>query len=104
MTSEYTYESDPLRGYINQIKTENEALKKRIVELEESLKKYTSTHRQKKYYENHSNDVIQKNKEYTKKVRETNPEKVKEWNRTAYLKRKEKLKAERDAKKTIYKS
>jgi hypothetical protein len=43
--------------------------------------------------------VIQKNKEYTKKVRETNPEKVKEWNLTAYLKRKEKLKEDRDAKK-----
>jgi hypothetical protein len=38
--------------------------------------------------------LIQKNKEYTKKVRETKPEKVKEWNRTAYLKRKEKLKAD----------
>jgi hypothetical protein len=85
--------------YITQIEKENEALKKRVFELEESLKKYTSTHRQKKYYEKNADDVIQKNKEYTKKVRETNPDKVKEWNRTAYLKRKEKLKAERDAKK-----
>jgi hypothetical protein len=56
--------------YITQIETENEELKKRVFELEESLKKYTSTHRQKKYYENHTEDVIQKNKEYTKKVRE----------------------------------
>lgn len=48
--------------YITQIETENEALKKRVFELDESLKKYKSTHRQKKYYENHADDVIQKGK------------------------------------------
>jgi cell division septum initiation protein DivIVA len=51
--------------YITQIKTENEALKKRVFELEESLKKYTSTHRQKKYYEKNADDVIQKNYIYS---------------------------------------
>jgi hypothetical protein len=84
--------------YITQIETENDTLKKRISDLEDSLKKYKSTHRQKKYYENHAEEVVQKNKEYTKKVRESNPDKIREWNRTAYLKRKEKLK-ERNAKK-----
>ena len=74
---------------------ENKELKKRIEELEERLKTYTSTHRQKKYYENHSDDIKQKTKIYIKKIKETNPEKIKEWNHRAYLKRKEKLKNEK---------
>ena len=77
---------------------ENDELKKRICDLEDELKKYKSTHRQKKYYEKHTETIKLKNKEYTEKMRETNPEKIKEWNRTAYLKRKDKLKVDRDKK------
>jgi cell division septum initiation protein DivIVA len=81
---------------MDKIMEENEQLKKRIEELEERLKSYTSTHRQKKYYENHSDVIKQKTKEYSQKLKETNPEKIKEWNHRAYLKRKDKLKNEKN--------
>lgn len=68
-----------------------EELKKRVEELEERLKAYTSTHRQKKYYEKNKEQIIEKTKEYNKNhKRIIDPEKIKEYNRKAYLKRKEK--------------
>ena len=74
---------------------ENKELKKRIEELEERLKTYTSTHRQKKYYEKNKEQIIEKTKEYNKNhKRIIDPEKIKEYNRKAYLKRKEKSQTE----------
>lgn len=67
-------------------------------ELVEKLNTYTSTHRQRKYYEKNAEDIKQKNKEYISRLKEKEPSKIKEWNRTAYLKRKDKLKEERDTK------
>jgi hypothetical protein len=70
---------------------ENELLKKKIAELEERLKNYNSTERYKKYYENEINaeKVKERNKNYLKKMQETNPEKLKELRHNAYLRRKE---------------
>ena len=70
---------------------ENEFLKKKIAELEERLKNYNSTERYKKYYENEINaeKVKERNKNYLKKIQETNPEKLKELRHNAYLRRKE---------------
>jgi len=68
------------------VKEENEQLKKRIVELEEHLKKYTAPARSKTYYENHKEDLLEKMKKY-----KPTPEQIKERNRKAYLKRKEKM-------------
>jgi len=76
----------------NIMKAEIEALKNKNTELEEKLKTYTSNHRHKKYYDNNTEVVIQRAKTYMDKIKETNPDKIKEWRHTAYLNRKEKLK------------
>ena len=68
------------------LKQENEQLKKRIAELEEHLKKYTAPARSKTYYENHKEELLEKMKKYKQ-----TPEQIKEKNRKAYLKRKEKM-------------
>ena len=72
---------------------EIEELKKRNQELEDKLKLYTNPERNKKYYEKNSNIVKEKAKIYMDKIKETNPEKLKEWRHQAYLNRKAKLKA-----------
>ena len=75
---------------IDIIKNENAELKQKIVELEERLKKYTDN--TKKYYENHKEEIKQKVKEYKEKTNyKVSDEKKKEYNRQAYLNRKEKL-------------
>ncbi len=73
--------------------TENILLKDKINELTEHLKKYTSPKRNKKYYENHKEEIINKAMIYKEKHKDKkpDPEKIKEYNRRAYLKRKEKL-------------
>jgi len=68
------------------LKQENEDLKKRVAELEEHLKKYTAPKRSKTYYENHKEELLEKMKKY-----KPTPEQIKEKNRKAYLKRKEKM-------------
>ena len=73
------------------IKKDLEELKIKNQELEEKLKSYTSNHRHKKYYENNTEIVKERAKKYMDKVKETNPEKLKEWRHNAYIKRKAKL-------------
>ena len=80
----------------NTMKQEIDELKKKNEELETRLKIYTSNHRHKKYYDNNTEIVKQRAKNYMEKVKETNPEKLKEWRHTAYLKRKEKLKSQEE--------
>jgi hypothetical protein len=46
----------------------------------------------KNYYENNKEIFNEKAKQRLKKIAEENPEKIKEYRRNAYLKRKEKLK------------
>ena len=78
---------------INILKLEIEELKKKNVDLEEKLKLYTNPERNKKYYEKNSDIVKEKAKNYMEKIKETNPEKLKEWRHNAYLNRKAKLKS-----------
>ena len=68
------------------LKKENEELQLRIQELEERLKKYTAPARSKTYYENHKEELLEKMKKYKQ-----TPEQIKERNKKAYLKRKEKM-------------
>ena len=77
------------------IKKENEELKKKNAELEERLKKYTSGKNHKKYYEKNKEKVMESGANYLSKLKEENPEKLKEYRRRAYLKRKEKLQKEK---------
>ena len=71
------------------LKKENEELRNKVIELEERLKKYTAPARSKTYYENHKEELLEKMKKY-----KPSPEQIKEKNRKAYLKRKEKLENE----------
>ena len=73
-----------------QVIKENQLLKEENDLLKEKLTKYMSQH--KNYYENNKEIVNQKAKQRLKKIAEENPEKIKEYRRNAYLKRKEKLK------------
>jgi len=68
------------------LKEENEKFKKQ-------LENYNAS--RKSYYEKNKDLVNQKAKERLKKLAEDNPEKLKEINRKAYLKRKEKLEKEK---------
>ncbi len=68
------------------LRKENEDLKNKVVELEEKLKKYTAPSRSKIYYENHKDELLEKMKKYKQ-----TPEQIKERNRKAYLKKKEKI-------------
>ena len=75
----------------NKLKEENEELKKKILELEERLKIYTNNESHKKYYEKNNETIKEKARNYMSKLKDTNPEKLKEWRHNAYLKRKAKL-------------
>jgi hypothetical protein len=79
---------------INTILEENERLKQRVSELEERLKNYTNPPAHQSFYEKNKEKIIKESAERLKKLNQTNPEKIKEYRRTAYLKRKEKLKNE----------
>jgi hypothetical protein len=72
--------------------SENKLLKEENILLKEKLDKYMSQH--KNYYENNKQIINEKAKQRLKKISEENPEKIKEYRRNAYLKRKEKLKNE----------
>jgi len=77
---------------IDDIIEENKHLKAKNSELEEKLKKYTNSIGHKKYYENNKKIVMEKGAKCLQKLKEDNPEKLKEYRRKAYLNRKEKLK------------
>lgn len=70
---------------------------KLLIEENERLKKLLENYNnsRKSYYEKNKDIVNQKAKERLKKLADENPEKLKEINRKAYLKRKEKLEKEK---------
>jgi predicted MPP superfamily phosphohydrolase len=76
------------------IKKENEELKKTNTELEERLKKYTNGDNHKRYYEKNKEKVKEIGTNYLQKLKEENPEKLKEYRKRAYQKRKEKINQE----------
>ena len=86
---------------ISKLKHEIEELKNKNNELEEKLKLYTNPTRNKKYYQKNSDIVKEKAKNYMKNLKESNPEKLKEWRHQAYLNRKAKLNTQQDNKKKL---
>jgi len=68
-------------------------LEKDLLETKEHLKKYTAPKRSKKFYQEHKEELIQKMKEYQQlnPPKPVSSEKRKEYNKIAYLKKKEKL-------------
>lgn len=65
------------------------ALKEEIQQLKTQLEKYVNP--RKTYYENNKEYIKAQAKEGLKKLAQENPDKLKEYRRRAYLKRKEKL-------------
>jgi hypothetical protein len=77
------------------LEEENKKLQDELIQTKEHLKKYTAPTRSKTYYENHKEEIIQKVKEHKQNTNYTyiaSPEQKKEWARTAYLNKKEKIK------------
>ncbi len=79
---------------ISEMKQKIEKMEIYIKELEEHLKKYTNNNRHLKYYENNKEVVKERTKNYMEKMKVENPEKLKEWRRNYYLKKKEKIQSE----------
>jgi len=67
-------------------------LKQTIQNMQTQLEKYTNNDRHKKYYEKNKDRVKENAKLYLNKLKEENPEKLKEYRHRAYLKRKERTK------------
>ena len=74
---------------IKQLQEKNKELEEEIIQLKNKLKIYTAPIRNKKYYKNHKEEIIQQNKEYKSTL---SIEKKKEYAKKAYLKKKEKEK------------
>ena len=77
---------------ITELVKENEKLKNEIIELKEQLKKYTYGNTHRRYYEKNKEKVKELGANYLKKLKEDNPEKLKEYRRTAYENKKKKSK------------
>jgi hypothetical protein len=73
------------------------ALQLKIEDLEVRLKKYTNGENHKRYYEKNKTKIKESGSLYLQKLKEENPEKIKEYSRKAYLKKKQK-KEEEEAK------
>ena len=78
------------------LKKENDELKQRINELEQHLKKYTNSKGHQEYYEKNKEIIKKKGTINLTKLKEENPEKLKEYRRTYYLKKKENMKQQED--------
>lgn len=68
---------------ISELVTENERLKKENEELKEHLKKYTYSNSHKKYYKTNKKQVMENGAKYLQKLKEENPEKLREYRRRA---------------------
>jgi hypothetical protein len=79
---------------VSELKLKLEKMEKYVKELEDNLKKYTNNNRHLKYYENNKEVVKERTKNYVEKLKNENPDKLKEWRRNYYLKKKEKKKDE----------
>jgi hypothetical protein len=73
---------------LKQFKDENAFLKQRIEELEIRLKKYTNGDNHKRYYEKNKEKIKELGSSYLQKLKIENPEKIKEYSRKAYAKKK----------------
>ena len=79
---------------IEAILEENKQLKVLVEELRGKLSKYSNPVAHQVFYEKNKEKIIKESNERLKKMKETNPEKLKEYRHKAYLNRKEKLKNE----------
>ncbi len=84
---------------IKEILEENAKLKEELQATKEHLKKYTAPSSRKEYYEKNKDVIKERNNKYkTNTNYKSTPEQRKEYNKHAYLRRKEKLKKEMEEK------
>ena len=83
-------ENNKLLEENNKLFEENNILKKKIDDLEQKLKKYTNGDNHTRYYEKNKDKIKINGLSYLKNLKLENPEKIKEYNNNAYIKRKEK--------------
>jgi hypothetical protein len=74
-----------------QLKQKIESLEKQLEETQSKLEKYTNNDRHKKYYEKNKTRIKANAKRYLNRLKEENPEKLKEYRHNAYIKRKERV-------------
>lgn len=67
----------------------------KIQELELRLKKYTNGENHKRYYEKNKHKIKELGSNYLQKLKTENPEKIKEYSRTAYANKKAKKNLEK---------
>ena len=75
-----------------ELNDEINALRQQVSTLKTRLSTYTNNERHKKYYENNKDKVKQNAKLYIDKLKEENPDKLKEYRKRAYMNRKQKEK------------
>jgi hypothetical protein len=84
---------------INKLKIyeeKNKLLEEELFDTKEHLKKYTAPSFKKQYYQEHKEEIKQKVKEYKEKTNYVIPKEViKERNKRAYIKKKDKLEKEK---------
>jgi len=76
---------------IAQLKQELGELSEKVTYLQGQLCKYTNNERHKKYYEMNKEKVKENARTYLNRLKTENPEKLREYRRRAYLKRKDKI-------------
>lgn len=70
------------------------ALQAEVENLKTKLEKYTNNERHRKYYEKNKERVKENAKQYLNRLKDENPDKLKEYRHRAYMKRKEKMNSE----------
>jgi hypothetical protein len=82
-------EKNKLNNYIKELENKINVLEDKNTQLTVHLKKYTASDSHKLYYQKNKEKIIEKNKEYNKQHKKIiDPEKIKEYNKRSYEKRK----------------
>ena len=89
-----------LLAEVSTLKVQVEALQNELKDTKERLKNYTAPKRSKLFYQNHKEEIKQNVKAYRERTdyaANISAEKKKEYNRIAYLNRKDRLQTEKDS-------
>ena len=85
------------KALIKELLEKNAKLEEELLATKEHIKKYTAPASRKEYYEKNKEAVIERVKNHKKNTNyKPTPEQKKEYNRQAYLKRKEKIQKEQN--------
>ena len=74
---------------IEELYNEIHNLRSQVQLLKSQLEKYTNNDRHKRYYNNNKDKIKQNARRYIEKLKNENPEKLKEYRKKAYMNRKE---------------